>query len=77
MRIRSVSRISSIGDRLADFIAVPPEEAEIEQILIKYLPDDTKAILRYRAAEHHCNFETEARAILIAALASDSAHLST
>lgn len=43
----------------------------MEQILIRNLPEGTKAILRKRAAEHDSSIEAEARAILSAGLAAD------
>ena len=39
-----------------------------EQILIRNLPDGTKAALRARAEKHHSSVEAEARAILAGAL---------
>ncbi|RCS92063.1 antitoxin [Brevibacterium aurantiacum] len=43
----------------------------MEQILIRNLPEGTKAILRKRATEHDSSIEAEARAILAAGLAVD------
>lgn len=43
----------------------------MEQILIRNLPEGTKAILRKRAAEHDSSIEAEARAILAAGLSAD------
>lgn len=47
----------------------------MEQILIRNLPEGTKAILRQRAAEHDSSIEAEARTILAAGLAADRATL--
>ncbi|SMX90920.1 Plasmid stability protein [Brevibacterium aurantiacum] len=47
----------------------------MEQILIRNLPEGTKAILRKRAAEHDSSIEAEARAILAAGLAVDKSKL--
>lgn len=43
----------------------------MEQILIRNLPEGTKAALRKQAAKHDCSIEAEARAILATALAAD------
>ncbi|MDN5588488.1 MAG: hypothetical protein L0G69_18200 [Brevibacterium sp.] len=43
----------------------------MEQILIRNLPEGTKAILRKRADEHDSSIEAEARAILAAGLSVD------
>ncbi len=43
----------------------------MEQILIRNLPDGTKAALRVRAARHHHSVEAEARAILSAGLSGE------
>lgn len=40
----------------------------MEQIVIRNLPEGTKAALRVRAARHHHSLEAEARAILTAGL---------
>lgn len=40
----------------------------MEQIVIRNLPEGTKAALRVRAARHHHSVEAEARAILTAGL---------
>lgn len=40
-------------------------------ITIRNLSDETYRALKARAAAHHCSTEAEARAILIAAVASD------
>lgn len=42
----------------------------MEQILIRNLPDGTKAMLRQRAGEHGSSVEAEARAILTASLSA-------
>lgn len=40
----------------------------MEQLLIRNLPEGTKAALRARAAQHHRSVEAEARAIFAEAL---------
>ena len=40
----------------------------MEQILVRNLPDGTKAALRVRAEQHHRSVEAEVRAILSLAL---------
>lgn len=52
-------------------MVVISKKVEMEQILIRNLPEGTKAILRQRAAEHDSSIEAEARAILAAGLATD------
>lgn len=42
----------------------------MEQILIRNLPDGTKAALRARAAQRHRSLEAEARAVLAEALSA-------
>ena len=44
----------------------------MEQILIRNLPEGTKARLRHRADEHSRSVEAEARAILSEGLAADA-----
>lgn len=48
----------------------------MEQILIRNLPDGTKAALRVRAARHHHSVEAEARAILSAGLSGEDVPMS-
>ncbi|MFC8798547.1 Arc family DNA-binding protein [Promicromonospora sp. NPDC057138] len=43
----------------------------MEQILIRNLPDGTKAVLAERAARHHRSMEAEARAIVEEALVAE------
>lgn len=43
----------------------------MEQILIRNLPEGTKAILRRRAAAHNSSIEAEARAALAAGIATE------
>lgn len=43
----------------------------MEQILIRNLPEGTKAALRARAQQHHRSVEAEARAVLTGALKRD------
>ena len=43
----------------------------MEQVLIRNLPDGTKAALRARAKQHHRSVEAEARSLLTTALAHD------
>lgn len=43
----------------------------MEQILIRNLPDGTKAALRARARQHHRSVEAEARDVLTRALDRD------
>ncbi|MGL5866957.1 MAG: FitA-like ribbon-helix-helix domain-containing protein [Dermatophilaceae bacterium] len=43
----------------------------MEQILIRNLPEGTKAALRARARHHHRSAEAEARNLLTTALASE------
>ena len=43
----------------------------MEQILIRNLPEGTKAVLRKRAADHGSSIEAEARAILAAGISAD------
>ncbi|MGL5850065.1 MAG: FitA-like ribbon-helix-helix domain-containing protein [Phycicoccus sp.] len=43
----------------------------MEQILIRNLPEGTKAALRARAEHHHRSAEAEARDLLTTALASE------
>lgn len=47
----------------------------MEQVLIRNLPDGTKASLRARAEQHHRTVEAEARAILTETLAAQPASL--
>lgn len=54
-----------------DIIELISQEAVMEQILIRNLPEGTKAILRKRAAEHDSSIEAEARAILTSGLSAD------
>lgn len=48
----------------------------MEQILIRNLPEGTKAALRARAARHHHSVEAEARAILSAGLSGEDVPMS-
>lgn len=48
----------------------------MEQIVIRNLPEGTKAALRVRAAHHHHSVEAEARAILTAGLSGDDVPMS-
>lgn len=48
----------------------------MEQILIRNLPEGTKAALRARAARHHQSAEAEARAILAAGLSGEDVPMS-
>ncbi len=48
----------------------------MEQILIRNLPEGTKAALRARAARHHHSLEAEARAILTSGLAGEDVPMS-
>lgn len=48
----------------------------MEQIVIRNLPEGTKAALRVRAARHHDSVEAEARAILTAGLSGDDVPMS-
>ena len=48
----------------------------MEQILIRNLPEGTKAALRARAARHHHSAEAEARAILTAELSDEAVPMS-
>lgn len=48
----------------------------VEQIVIRNLPEGTKAALRVRAARHHHSVEAEARAILAAGLAGEDVPMS-
>ncbi|MGO3065452.1 MULTISPECIES: FitA-like ribbon-helix-helix domain-containing protein [Brevibacterium] len=43
----------------------------VEQILIRNLPEGTKAILRRRAAAHHSSIEAEAREALAVGIAAE------
>ena len=45
----------------------------MEQILIRNLPDETKAALRARAERNHRSVEAEARDLLISALDAEPA----
>jgi plasmid stability protein len=47
----------------------------MEQILIRNLPDGTKAVLTERAARHHRSMEAEARAIMQHALVGEPTSL--
>lgn len=51
-------------------------EVVMEQILIRNLPEGTKAALRARAARHHHSVEAEARAILSAGLSGEDVPMS-
>lgn len=44
----------------------------MEQILIRNLPDGTKAALRARSERHHRSVEAEARALLTESLTRDN-----
>jgi antitoxin FitA len=48
----------------------------MDQILIRNLPEGTKAALRVRAARHHHSVEAEARAILTAGLLGEDVPIS-
>lgn len=48
----------------------------MEQIVIRNLPEGTKAALRERANRHHHSAEAEARAILTAVLAGEDVPMS-
>lgn len=48
----------------------------MEQIVIRNLPEGTKAALRVRAARHHRSVEAEARAILTAGLSGENVPMS-
>lgn len=48
----------------------------MEQILIRNLPEGTKAALRVRAGRHHHSVEAEARAILSAGLSDEDIPMS-
>lgn len=48
----------------------------MEQIVIRNLPEGTKAALRVRAARHHHSVEAEARAILTAGLSGEDVPMS-
>lgn len=48
----------------------------MEQIVIRNLPEGTKAALRVRANRHHHSAEAEARAILTAVLAGEDVPMS-
>lgn len=48
----------------------------MEQIVIRNLPEGTKAALRLRASRHHHSVEAEARAILTAGLAGEDVPMS-
>lgn len=48
----------------------------MEQLLIRNLPEGTKAALRARAARHHHSVEAEARAILTAGLSGEDIPMS-
>ncbi len=50
--------------------------AFMEQIVIRNLPEGTKAALRERAARHHHSVEAEARAIITAGLAGEDVPMS-
>ncbi len=49
----------------------------MEQIIIRNLPEGTKAALRVRAARHHHSAEAEARAIPTAGLSDEDVPMST
>lgn len=51
-------------------------EVFMEQILIRNLPEGTKAALRVRAARHHQSVEAEAPAILSAGLSGEDVPMS-
>jgi plasmid stability protein len=53
---------------LLDIITTISEVDAVEQILIRNLPEGTKAALRARAEQHQRSLEAEARAILADAL---------
>ena len=58
--------------RTFDDIVVPISEVlAVEQILIRNLPQGTKAALKVRAAQHRRSVEAEARDILASALEAD------
>lgn len=59
------------NSHLLDIIELISQEVVMEQILIRNLPEGTKAILRKRAAEHDSSVEAEARAILASGLSAD------
>jgi plasmid stability protein len=48
----------------------------MEQIVIRNLPEGTKAALRVRAARHHHSVEAEARAIITAGLSGEDVRMS-
>ncbi len=48
----------------------------MEQIIIRNLPEGTKAALRVRAARHHHSVEAEARAILTAGISGEQVPMS-
>ena len=48
----------------------------MEQILIRNLPEGTKAALRARALRHHHSLEAEAREILTAGLSGEEVPMS-
>ena len=48
----------------------------MDQILIRNLPEGTKAALRVRAARHHHSVEAEARVILTAGLLGEDVPIS-
>lgn len=48
----------------------------MEQIVIRNLPDGTKAALSVRAARHHHSAEAEARTILSAGLSGENVPMS-
>lgn len=52
----------------ADIMMVISEVVTVEQILIRNLPEGTKAALRVRAEQHHRSVEAEARQIVAEAL---------
>lgn len=49
----------------------------MEQIIVRNLPEGTKAALRIRAQRHNHSAEAEARAILTTALADEDVPMST
>lgn len=51
-----------------DIITLISEVVAVEQILVRNLPDGTKAALRARAAQRHRSVEAEARDVLAASL---------
>lgn len=51
-----------------DIMMVISEVVTVEQILIRNLPEGTKAALRVRAEQHHRSVEAEARQIVAEAL---------